>query len=399
MGNAYGGSQSVEVLVGMTHDEHHIGAVDDFLQRLGHHPHPDAGGAHGSRRFAAKGLHILAYPDDGLIAAPAQSQVQGYLGLLKLPGKTLIALHDANGKGNRNAVHRMDFPDLVQNIEIILHHVRQGLLGNTGHKVGAGVLLDKSVTAGEIGKHPFRHVGEKGRLFHIRHIGGHFRHVVNTDNAEYRPCFGAFLHRHLHIRAVHEIEDHEGRLGAAADIHVDEFMKHPEECAAGMAVEPAGLSPYFGNFLSCHQILETDPLLGVLPYPVPEHIISPDQFLFLIHHGNAHGQILHGIHRACRYAGRQIVQVPGQLFLLVEIAALNVYDAACHNDEKKKSQLPVLGSQHDHCNEQQRQHNAGCLFVHPDIIQHFTSLTSISEKPVILYRPLPVYSNPTRNEE
>lgn len=152
-----------------------------------------------------------------------------YLGFLELPCEAVLALHHADGQGDRNAVHRMDFPDPVEDIKILLHHVCQSLLGNTGHKVGGGVLLDKSVTVGEIGKHPFRHIGEEGRLFHIRHIRRHFRHVIDADNAEYRPGLSAFLHRHFHIRAVHEVENHERRLGAAADIHVDKFVKYPEE--------------------------------------------------------------------------------------------------------------------------------------------------------------------------
>ena len=379
MGDAHGCAQGIEVLVGMAHDEHHIGAVDDFLQRLGHHPHPDAGGADGRRRLADKSPDILADADNGLVPAPAQSQVQRYLGFLELPCEAVFALHHADGQGDRDAVHRMDFPDPVEDIKILLHHICQSLLGNTGHKVGGGVLLDKSVTAGKIGKHPFRHIREKGRLFHIRHICCHFRHVIDADNAEYRPGFGTFLHRHFHIGAVHEVENHERRLGAAADIHVDKLVKYPEERTSRMAVKPAGFPPYFGNLLASHQILETHPFLGILPYPVLKYIIGPHKLLFFIHHGNAHRQILHGIHRACRYAGGQIVQIAGQLFLLIEITSLNIHDAACNDDEKKKSQLPVLGREHNHCNQQQRQHNTGCLFIHPDIIQHFLLVTSISE--------------------
>ena len=148
-------------------------------------------------------------------------------------------------------------------------------------------------------------------------------------------------------------------------------MEYPEKGAAGMAVKPAGFAPYFGNLLAGNEILETDALLGILPYPVPEHIIGPDQLLLLIHHGNAYGKILHRIHRPRRHAGGQIVQIPGKLPLLIEIAALDIDNTACHDDEKKKPQLPVLGREHNHRHKQQRYHYAGCLLVHPNIAQHF----------------------------
>jgi len=259
----------------------------------------------------------------------------------------------------------------IEDIEIMLHHFHKRLMRNACDEIRIIVLLDEPVPLIEVREDFFRDIAQKRGAFHVRHFGSDFAHVVDADDAENRACVSAFAHSHFHIGAVHEVEHHEGVFHTFRVRHV--LMENAEERAIGMAVEPSGLAPYFRNFLTCDQVLETCAFLRIISQPAPEYAIRPDELLAAVHHRNPDRQVLDGIDSPGRHASRQIVQVLHQLLFLREVAPFRIDDASCDDDEKKDTELPVLGRQHDDCQKQQRHVDPAGFLINPNITEHFAS--------------------------
>ena len=185
VGNAYGGTEGIEIFVGMSHDENKIGFVNQFSQCLCDDTDTDTGIADRSRCFSAESFHVFSYTDNRLVTAAAQGKVERNLGFFVLLGKRFPAFYDTDREGDGNSVHRMYFPYPVQNIEIVVHHFLKGFCGNTGHEIGRAVLFDKSFFLAEGVQYHFRHVRHKRRAVRVGHFRRHFLGVVDTNETEY----------------------------------------------------------------------------------------------------------------------------------------------------------------------------------------------------------------------
>ena len=354
VGDADRRTQGIEVFMIVSHDEHHIRVFDDLLQRLRDDADAHTGGGDGCRRFPAEGLHFLSEADDGLIAAASKGEVKGDLCLFELLHEGVTALYDADGECDRDAVHRMDRADGIEDLEIALHHFCQCFMRNAGNEVARGVLLDEAFLRIEEREDFLCDVGEERGALDVGHICSDFGDVIDTDEAEDGPCFIALFHGFFDIGAIHEVEDHEVRIVLLSG--VQKFVENAEEGLARMALEPPGFAPDLGDLLPGDEILKTDSDLGSLAEPAAEDIVRPDQLFLLIHHRDADREVLHRIHRTGRNARGQIIQIAQELLLLPVVRALHVDDDSGHDDKEEQPQRPILRGKQQRREEQQADH-------------------------------------------
>ena len=378
VGDADRRAQGIEVFMIVSHDEHHICVFDDLLQRLCDDADAHTGGGDGGRRFPAEGLHVLPEADDGLIPAASKGEVEGDLRLFELFHEGIAALDDADGECDRDAVHRVDRADGIEDLEIALHHFCQCFMRNAGDEVARGVLLDEAFLCVEEREDFLCDVGEERGALDIGHIYGDFGDVIDADEAEDGSRFITLFHGFFDVGAVHEVEDHEVRIVLLSG--VQKFVENAEEGLARMALEPPGLAPDLGDLLPGDEILKTDSDLGSLAEPAAEDIVRPDQLFLLIHHRDADREVLHRIHRTGRNARRQVIQIAQELLLLPVVGAFHIDDDPGHDDKEEQPQRPILRGKQQCSQEQEADHELCGPRIYPYIAQHSCLLCSLRNR-------------------
>ena len=279
--------ERIVIFFRVPHDEHHVRLADQLVNRLRHHA-----GAH-TRIFrqgltlTAEGLRFTVRPNDDLIAAAAQCQIERQARFLFLLGEGFFPIGTTDRKRHRNPVHRVNRTHFFQYFEVIVNQSLQRLTADAGDIVIALVTLDKAVELTEFVEHDCIDFRPEFRTLHFRQIGRNFAQIVQLHVAENRQRRHAFLLTALRRRHIVKIQHHVGfgAILALRGIHaagaVEEFINDTVVVVADPRGKITRFSPQFGQLRLRQQLLQTVALFQLL-HPVAKHRVAPDEHAFFI---------------------------------------------------------------------------------------------------------------------
>ena len=173
----------------MPHNEHLVRTDHQFVDGLGHDPGPDPGVFRLDGAPGPVEAHIVTQLDHCLVPAPAQSQVQGRLGLLAQFRQVPAVRRHPDTDGGADPVAAFDFPDPVQHLELLADGVRQPFPAHTHHKHVFRVFLEVPVDFLHPAPDGLGHVHDQaGPLVFVEAFHG-IVVVVELDIGHHRPFF------------------------------------------------------------------------------------------------------------------------------------------------------------------------------------------------------------------